>query len=58
MFFGKVTTGAANDLEKIYELAHSFVTKVGMSDEIGYVNYAEHDNGVKRYSNETNRVEF
>ena len=56
VFFGKVTTGAANDLEKIYELAHSFVTKVGMSDEIGYVNYAEHQNGVKRYSNETNRV--
>ena len=58
VFFGKVTTGAANDLEKIYELAHSFVTKVGMSDEIGYVNYAEHQNGVKRYSNETNRVDL
>jgi AFG3 family protein len=56
VFFGRVTTGAYDDLQKVYNIAHSFVTKVGFSDEIGYVNHAEHENGTKRYSNETNRV--
>jgi AFG3 family protein len=58
VFFGRVTTGAYDDLQKVYSIAHNFVTKVGMSDAIGYVNHGEHDNGIKRYSNETNRVNF
>lgn len=38
-FFGRVTTGAYDDLKKAYELAHAIVTKFGMSDAIGYVGY-------------------
>ena len=30
VFFGKVTTGAYDDLEKAYKIAHAMVTQVGM----------------------------
>jgi ATP-dependent Zn protease len=41
VFFGRITTGAYDDLEKAFKLAHSIVTKVGMSEKVGYVNYNE-----------------
>ena len=41
LFFGKVTNGAADDLKKAYELAHSYVIKLGMSDELGLVAYKD-----------------
>lgn len=53
--FGKSTTGAYDDLKKGYQLAKTLVTKVGMSEEIGYVNYRENEYGMKQYSDETNR---
>lgn len=36
-----MTTGAYDDLKKAYEVAHSIVTKFGMSDLIGYVGFQE-----------------
>ncbi len=30
IFFGKITTGAYDDLEKAYRIAHAMVTKLGM----------------------------
>lgn len=40
-FFGKITNGASDDLKKAYEIAHSIVVKLGMSDEIGYMGYSD-----------------
>lgn len=40
-FFGKITTGASNDLEKAYQMAFNMVTKLGMSEKIGYVGFAD-----------------
>ena len=54
-FFGKITTGAYDDLEKAFKIAHNLVTKVGMSEKIGYVNYSENEYGMKIYSDQTNR---
>lgn len=54
-FFGRVTTGAYDDLQKAYKIAHSMVTKLGMSDKIGYLSLEENEFGVKTYSDETNR---
>lgn len=34
--FNQVTTGASDDLEKVYKLSHAIVTKYGMSERIGY----------------------
>jgi cell division protease FtsH len=43
LIFGKeqVTTGASNDIEKASEIARNMVTKWGLSDKIGPLNYAE-----------------
>lgn len=55
VFFGKITTGAYDDLQKAYKIAHSMVTKLGMSEKIGYLSLEENDFGVKTYSDLTNR---
>jgi len=38
-FFGIITTGAYDDLNKAYSMARNMVLKLGMSDRLGYVNY-------------------
>lgn len=54
-FFGEITTGAFDDLQKVYRIAHQMVTKLGMDDEIKYSMYRENEYGNKRYSEETNQ---
>lgn len=39
--FDDVTTGAANDLEQVTELARRMVTEFGMSDELGPLQYGK-----------------
>jgi ATP-dependent Zn protease len=39
LLFDSVTTGAADDIVKITEIANSFVQAYGMSDNIGLVSY-------------------
>jgi len=39
IFFGKVSTGAQNDLERITKLAYSMVTIYGMSNKVGNVSF-------------------
>lgn len=56
-FFGKVTTGASDDLKRAYELCHDLVTKYGMSEKLGYVGYVENEYS-KTYSDITNAVLF
>jgi len=58
VFFGQITTGAHDDLNKAYEMARNMVIKLGMSDRIGYVNYQESEDFSKTYSSETNKVIF
>jgi cell division protease FtsH len=40
---GDISTGASNDLERATKIAHDMVTKYGMSDAIGPVNYSDAD---------------
>jgi len=40
---GKITTGAADDLKKIFDLAYSVVTKFGMSEKIGFIGLPDHE---------------
>jgi cell division protease FtsH len=37
--FGKITTGAQNDLEKITALCYAMVVDYGMSESIGYISF-------------------
>eukprot|EP00742_Colponemidia_sp_Colp-10_P001546 GILJ01001658.1.p1 GENE.GILJ01001658.1~~GILJ01001658.1.p1 ORF type:complete len:844 (-),score=125.04 GILJ01001658.1:132-2663(-) len=56
VFFGKVSTGAADDLNKVTKMAHSVVSVFGMSDRIGNLSYQEENNGFvqsKPYSEAT-----
>ena len=39
LIFGRVTTGAQNDLERITKMAYAMVTDYGMSDRIGNVSF-------------------
>jgi cell division protease FtsH len=39
IFFGKISTGAQNDLERITKLAYSMVTIYGMSNKVGNVSF-------------------
>ena len=53
VFFGKVTTGASDDLQKAHDIAHSMVTQFGMSDQIGLMQYEQRGRGSTLYSEET-----
>jgi cell division protease FtsH len=47
--FGKISTGALSDLEKITKLAYSMVTVYGMNEKIGNVSYYD-SKGQSEYS--------
>ena len=57
--FGRVSTGAQNDLERITNMAMSMVTVYGMSEKIGNISYydSQNDGGMygfnKKYSEHT-----
>jgi AFG3 family protein len=57
--FGKVSTGALSDLERITKLAYSMVTMYGMNDKIGNVSFYDSKQSEysfnKPYSEETAR---
>ncbi len=38
---GEITTGAANDLEKVSEMARNMVTEYGMSEDLGPITYGK-----------------
>jgi cell division protease FtsH len=43
--FGRISTGAADDLQKVTDIARSIVTRFGMSDELGLVVYQREHRG-------------
>ena len=43
LIFGDITTGAANDLEKVTKMARNMVTRYGMSDKLGPMVYGQKD---------------
>jgi AFG3 family protein len=53
LFFGKITTGASDDLKKCTQIAQGMVTEYGMIDSLGTVNYAASDGYQKSYSERT-----
>lgn len=59
IFFGKISTGASNDLQQVMKTAYSMVTVYGMNPKLGNVSYydPQRDNSfVKPYSEETGRL--
>lgn len=56
VFFGDVTTGAYDDLQKAQKIAYSIVTQYGMTDAIGLVQLPDDPYGYKIYSEETSQI--
>lgn len=59
IFFGKISTGAQNDLQQITRIAYSMITVYGMNDKVGNVSFydpAAENSFTKPYSEETSRL--
>jgi len=60
VFFGRITSGAQDDLQKITNMAYSQVVMWGMDSEVGPVSFdmrqAQENFGQKPYSDETARL--
>ncbi len=59
IFFGKISTGAASDLQNVTQIAYSMVTIYGMNDKIGNVSFydpSQENTFTKPYSEETGKI--
>lgn len=59
IFFGKISTGASNDLQQITKMAYSMVTVYGMNDKVGNISFydpAQENYFTKPYSEETGKL--
>lgn len=41
VFFGKISTGASDDLNKAYQIAKTYVTQYGFGESLGWMQYDE-----------------
>lgn len=59
IFFGKISTGASNDLQQITRIAYSMVTVYGMNNKVGNVSFYDpttENSFTKPYSEETGKM--
>ncbi len=59
IFFGKVSTGASNDLQQITKMAYAMVTVYGMNEKLGNVSFydpAQENTFTKPFSEETGKL--
>jgi AFG3 family protein len=59
IFFGKISTGAQNDLQQITRIAYSMVTVYGMNTKVGNVSFYDpsaENSFTKPYSEETSKL--
>lgn len=47
--FGKISTGAQNDLERITNMSFAMVAEYGMSEELGYISFKDSQNPENSY---------
>ncbi|MCS7085790.1 MAG: ATP-dependent zinc metalloprotease FtsH [Bacteroidia bacterium] len=43
LVFGKISTGAQNDLDRVTKLAYAMVTVYGMNEKVGYISFSNTD---------------
>jgi AFG3 family protein len=59
IFFGKISTGASNDLQQITKIAYSMITVYGMNDKVGNISFydpQQENYFTKPYSEETGKM--
>src|SRR4029078_12485996 len=59
IFFGKISTGAQNDLQQITRIGYAMVTVYGMNDKVGNISFydpQQDQSFTKPYSEETSKM--
>src|SRR6187455_2406013 len=59
IFFGKISTGAQNDLQQVTKIAYAMVTVYGMNEKIGNISFydpTQEQSFTKPYSEETSKL--
>ena len=59
IFFGKISTGASNDLQQITRTAYSMITVYGMNDKVGNISFydpQQENTFTKPFSEETGKM--
>ncbi len=59
IFFGKISTGASNDLQQVTKIAYSMITIYGMNDKLGNISYydpQQENYFTKPFSEETGKI--
>ncbi len=59
IFFGKISTGASNDLQQITKIAYSMITVYGMNEKVGNISYydpTQENMFTKPFSEETGKM--
>jgi cell division protease FtsH len=59
IFFGKISTGAQNDLQQITRIAYAMVTVYGMNEKVGNISFydpQQETSFTKPYSEETSKI--
>ncbi len=59
IFFGKISTGASNDLQQITRIAYSMITVYGMNEKVGNISYYDpnqENTFTKPFSEETGKM--
>lgn len=59
IFFGKISTGASNDLQQVTKIAYSMITMYGMNDKLGNISYydpQQENYFTKPFSEETGKI--
>jgi len=59
IFFGKISTGASNDLQQITKTAYAMITVYGMNEKVGNISFydpAQDNTFTKPYSEETGKM--
>ena len=56
IFFGRITTGASDDIKKCTQIAQGIVCDYGMIDSLGTINYSAKDGYQKPYSERTGKM--
>lgn len=59
IFFGKISTGASNDLQQITRMAYSMITVYGMNEKVGNISFydpTQENTFTKPYSEETGKL--
>lgn len=59
IFFGKISTGASNDLQQVTKIAYSMITVYGMNSKVGNISYydpSQENVFTKPFSEETGKM--